>query len=712
MTNLFKSIPLNDQWQDSLDVNAEGFVIKSYLVGTTTPTNVSIDQNGSVMVGTAVLNADGVPTVSGNNVKLYTNKNDIRIAIYENSTDAGNNTNAFYGPIDIYNVSGDSDVVKYTGPLSELKALTSIASDTRYLTSGYSSRGDGGRGDYYFVLGDSTTANDGTVIADNAGLGRWFLQHDIAIHNVKQFGATGNGTDWTAAAQAAHDALPSAGGAIFIPPGDYLDNKETLLDHLVISKSNFLLFGAGPSSVITKTNSGVVTGTQAIINLMPITSDIYNIVLMDFRIKGPTPNTGGLIPGTNNVCGILSADVAYNFSVNDVLYKNIIIEDMEIACFLLGGSGALIANRRHQYLACTARNSRQDGFNDFSGAAEDVTYNGCYAVDLDGFGYELTSFYGLTITGSVATRTGQSGIGIEYNNTISPNHSVTITGCRIEDIKTTGYPDSSGISLGQAQDPVNTTISGCSISKVGGDGIELGGSPNNISIIGNKILDVGRNGVRTKGINSSGTCINMHIEANTIITNADEYTMTQGISLSGVGSETNRISNNHIVGATQGSIVLNKPSQVFRGLPPYLDRTSVGNVGLGEDDLITYELEAYKLPIDLDFIEIEAWGTTANNANSKTLKFYFGSTLIYDSTAVESTNKDWYLAVKIIRVSANTLEYIVNGQYNATAIDTNYAASGGQDFTTSYTIKCTGQSGILSASDNDIVQNGLLIKFY
>ena len=103
-------LPIQDQWQNALDVNAAGFVFKTYLVGTTTPTPMAIDQNGATTVSTVTLNADGIPEVSGNEVTLYIDR-DFRFAIYENSSDAAANTNAFYGPVDVYNHIRDDDII-------------------------------------------------------------------------------------------------------------------------------------------------------------------------------------------------------------------------------------------------------------------------------------------------------------------------------------------------------------------------------------------------------------------------------------------------------------------------------------------------------------------------------------------------------------------------------------------------------------------------
>ncbi|HEX9153187.1 MAG TPA: glycosyl hydrolase family 28-related protein [Candidatus Saccharimonadales bacterium] len=64
--------------------------------------------------------------------------------------------------------------------------------------------------------------------------------------NVKAYGAMGNGTtDDTAAIQAAIDAVPSTGAAVFLPRGTYVVSST-----LTIDKDATMLIGAGASSVI------------------------------------------------------------------------------------------------------------------------------------------------------------------------------------------------------------------------------------------------------------------------------------------------------------------------------------------------------------------------------------------------------------------------------------------------------------------------------
>jgi len=155
-------IPIQDQWQNTNDVNASGFVVKCYLPGTTTATPMAIDKNGVTTVSTATLNADGFPEVSGNEVALYIDR-EFKIAIYENATDASNDTNAFWGPVDNITISdlvGTFTSDYWVDNYSTLRAKTSggyTDGDVITVTD------DGIAGDFVVKTG-TVTDNGGTLI--------------------------------------------------------------------------------------------------------------------------------------------------------------------------------------------------------------------------------------------------------------------------------------------------------------------------------------------------------------------------------------------------------------------------------------------------------------------------------------------------------------------------------------------------------------------
>ena len=100
--NVWRKLKIQEQWQTALSQNASGYVLKAYEVGaTTTNIPISIDSTGSTTVTTVTLNANGLPEFDDDDVSLYIDQ-DFTYAIYENAADAAANTNAFFGPVDVY----------------------------------------------------------------------------------------------------------------------------------------------------------------------------------------------------------------------------------------------------------------------------------------------------------------------------------------------------------------------------------------------------------------------------------------------------------------------------------------------------------------------------------------------------------------------------------------------------------------------------------
>lgn len=137
--------------------------------------------------------------------------------------------------------------------------------------------------------------------------------------------------------------------------------------------------------------------------------------------------------------------------------------------------------------------------------------------------------------------------------------------------------------------------------------------------------------------------------------------------------------------------------------------TSVGNVGSGADDLITFTLEKNTLLNTGDVLEITAYGTQAANANNKTIKLLLGSTELFSTGAVASNNKDWELTCRITRTGEATQKCITS--FNGDTVLVTQTAdfvSGTENFATALTIKNTGEA----TANDDIIQQGLIIKLF
>ena len=139
-----------------------------------------------------------------------------------------------------------------------------------------------------------------------------------------------------------------------------------------------------------------------------------------------------------------------------------------------------------------------------------------------------------------------------------------------------------------------------------------------------------------------------------------------------------------------------------------VNTTAVGNVGTGEDDLITYALPANALAANGDYVEIEAFGTLASNANNKEVKLYFGSTVLLTTGSIALNGGDWAIRARVIRTGAATQKAIawISAGNSLIAAFADYTTPA-ETLSGSVTIKCTGEA----TSNDDIVQEGLIVRY-
>ena len=132
--------------------------------------------------------------------------------------------------------------------------------------------------------------------------------------------------------------------------------------------------------------------------------------------------------------------------------------------------------------------------------------------------------------------------------------------------------------------------------------------------------------------------------------------------------------------------------------------TSVGNVGAGVDDLMTYTLPAGKLASDGDRLEIRASITTANNANTKNLDVLFsGSVLSLGSLAAQDEISIIYEAIR-----RNSGSVRVSLQLVRNSGSVQYPTDMGVTLANAAVIKFTGEG----VADNDIVQKTMTVTYY
>lgn len=125
-----------------------------------------------------------------------------------------------------------------------------------------------------------------------------------------------------------------------------------------------------------------------------------------------------------------------------------------------------------------------------------------------------------------------------------------------------------------------------------------------------------------------------------------------------------------------------------------------------EEELWTYSLPANTLSADGKAIRVTAYLSTAANVNLKTIKMYFGSTVVLNSGANAMNSRNAALVGVVFRTAASAQ----SAHVVATSSDTSagiLANMGGtqnrttpaEDTTAAITMKVTGQNGTASASD-------------
>lgn len=159
-------------------------------------------------------------------------------------------------------------------------------------------------------IANLTPAND-DIIQRKAGV--WTnrtmaqLKADLAIvHDVKNFGAVGNGiADDTSQIQAAINALGSAGGVVYFPPGDYLLNGSSPLN----LTTPVVLQGAGRGSTKIRIG-GSFTGSSA------ITISAEDCLIQSLLLRGDSSTTT-----SNPACHGVTATGAQEFRVFDAAFQ-------------------------------------------------------------------------------------------------------------------------------------------------------------------------------------------------------------------------------------------------------------------------------------------------------------------------------------------------------------------------------------------------------
>ena len=88
---------------------------------------------------------------------------------------------------------------------------------------------------------------------------------------------------------------------------------------------------------------------------------------------------------------------------------------------------------------------------------------------------------------------------------------------------------------------------------------------------------------------------------------------------------------------------------------------------------------------------IYACGKTAANANVKTIKLYFGSTVLFTTTAVAMNNADWTLQAEIVRTGASNQTAWVQFFSSNTLTQSIKVTTSTESLAVNQTVKITGE---------------------
>lgn len=312
------------------------------------------------------------------------------------------------------------------------------------------------------------------------------IRNANAVHNVIQYGATGNGsTDDTVAIQAAITACAATKGIVFIPHGIYATSSA-----LTISSPSVRLVGAGRDA--TKIRSTVTTGNMITIDNAAVYASVESLTLT--RITAAVSGNGIQVSGTGEAGYVTFRDL-YIEKQNRGFYSGPCtfgwIED--VTCAQNTGDAFFFTNNtttgalQYQISDCLAQLNDGIGFRVFSQniGASQITLGTWQNISTFG-----NTGYGISLEGHAscpihdfrlnAAFLGEDSLSEVRMDTYGGGHMINGTFTELTGSRTTGSSASS---------PATGT----------GHGIELTANNNDLSISGGKHMSNSQCGIFLSG---------------------------------------------------------------------------------------------------------------------------------------------------------------------------------------------------------------------
>lgn len=138
---------------------------------------------------------------------------------------------------------------------------------------------------------------------------------------------------------------------------------------------------------------------------------------------------------------------------------------------------------------------------------------------------------------------------------------------------------------------------------------------------------------------------------------------------------------------------------------------AVGNAAnTNEQTLKTFSIPANTLNVAVKGIRLRAWGGTAVNATTKTVRLYFGATVVIsNSTTLSPSGVDWSMEAEVWRAGATLQEAIASSQFGEISQLVDRSAPV-ENTAAIIAAKITSQSGV-GAAANDVVCNGFVVEY-
>lgn len=125
-----------------------------------------------------------------------------------------------------------------------------------------------------------------------------------------------------------------------------------------------------------------------------------------------------------------------------------------------------------------------------------------------------------------------------------------------------------------------------------------------------------------------------------------------------------------------------------------------------ETTLQTYTVAPNLLAAGGDSMRVTCWGQFNGSAATKTVRLYFGASVVTASAATTSSG-GWQLTQVVTRKSATTQGYTGQGIANAT-VAPGVGIDGAETLTAAVLVKCTGQSSVSEL--NAVTANGMVVE--